>query len=204
MCLVGCGTKTKKEDTAAQNSSAGNVQPEKPSLAELHAYKVYHHARYMVQTAKAAEGTKKLLHTKKLPTEDTDPVVTPALDHLYLKAVIDLTDGPAVMEFPEGIKDRYWSIHVTDQEHYTVFDEIRPVGKYVFFRTGKNMKVTEDATIIECREDYPHLFIRIQVKTPENMVNTLAIQETIKLTGKSKPLKSLHLKPMMFMKKIRK
>ena len=78
----------------------------------------------MVQTAAQAGGTNKLFHTKELPTEGTDPVVTPALDHIYSKAIIDLTSGPVVVEFPEGIKDRYWSIHITDQEHYTIYDEI--------------------------------------------------------------------------------
>ena len=177
--LIACGEK-------AETEKAIN-QPKKPSVAELHAYKAYHHTRYMVQTAEAAGGTNKLLHTKKLPTEGSDPVVTPALDHLYSKAIIDLTSGPVTVEFPEGIKDRYWSIHITDQEHYTIFDEIRPVGKYVFIRKGKKMEVPEDATVIECTGDYPHLFIRIQVKTAADMVNTLAIQEQIKLTGESKP-----------------
>jgi hypothetical protein len=179
--FMACGDKAETEKTDSQD--------EKPTVAELHAYKAYHHARYMETTAAQAGGTNKLLHTKKLPTEGTDPVVTPALDHLYSKAVIDLTSGPVYVEFPEGVKDRYWSIHITDQEHYTIFDEIRPVGTYVFVRKGKDMEVEEGATIIECPEDYPHLFIRVQVKNAEDMVNTLAIQETFKLTGKSKPLK---------------
>jgi len=54
---------------------------------------------------------------------------------------------------------------------------------------GKHMKAPKGATVIECRGDYPHLFIRIQVKTPEDLPNTLAIQDRIKLTGVSKPLK---------------
>lgn len=129
-----------------------------------------------------------MLHTKELPTEGTDPVVTPALDHLYSKAIIDLTSGPVVVEFPEGIKDRYWSIHITDQEHYTIFDEIRPGGKYVFVRKGKDMEVPARAKVIECPEDYPHLFIRIQLKNEEDKPNVFPIQEKIKLTGVSKSL----------------
>jgi hypothetical protein len=172
-----------------QESPAVPTTPTRPSDAELHAYKAYHHARYMVQTAEAAGGTNKLLNTKRLPTEGTDAVVTPALDHLYSKAIIDLTSGPVTVEFPEDIKDRYWSIHITDQEHYTIFDEIRPVGKYTLVRKGKEMKAPEDATVIECSEDYPHLFVRIQVKNDEDLPNTLAVQETLKLTGESKELK---------------
>jgi len=178
--LITCSEKNEKDKS--------EIQIEKPSVAELHAYKAYHHARYMETTAAQAGGTNKLLHTKKLPTEGTDPVVTPALDHLYSKAVIDLTSGPVYVEIPDGIEDRYWSIHITDQEHYTIFDEIRPVGTYVFVRKGKDMEVDEGATVIECPEDYPHLFIRVQVKNAEDLVNTLAIQDRIKLTGESKTL----------------
>jgi hypothetical protein len=174
---------------AKQEAPAVPATPTRPSDAELHAYKAYHHARYMAQTAEAAGGTNKLLHTKKLPTEGIDAVVTPALDHLYSKAVIDLTSGPVTVEFPEAMKDRYWSIHITDQEHYTIFDEIRPVGKYTFVRKGKEMKAPEGATIIECPGDYPHLFVRIQVKNDDDLPNTLDIQEKLKLTGESKELK---------------
>jgi hypothetical protein len=185
--FIACNSETKKSEASSEQKTEATAL-ERPSDAELHAYKAYHHARYMVQTAAAAGGTNILLHTKKLPTEGTDAVVTPALDHLYSKAVIDLTNGPVTVEFPEGIKDRYYSIHITDQEHYTIFDEIRPIGKYTFVRKGKEMDVPEGSTIINCPEDYPHLFIRVQVKTPEDMVNTLAIQETFTLTGESKPL----------------
>ena len=183
-----CGTQTKKEETKEQKTEEVSAQPEEPSVAELHAYKAMHHAIYMKTTATAAGGTNKLLHTKKLPTEGTDPVVTPALDHLYTKAVIDLTSGPVFVEFPEVTDGRYFSIHITDQEHYTIYDEIRPVGTYYFVRKGKEMEVPEGAKVIESPGDYPHLFIRVQVKTTEDLPNTLAIQEKIKLTGESKTL----------------
>lgn len=154
---------------------------EKPSDAEFHAFKAYHHAIYMETTAKQAGGTNKLFHTTELPTEGTDPVVTPALDHLYTKAIIDLSSGPVVVEMPEVEKDRYFSIHITDQEHYTIYEEIHPVGKYAFVRKGKNMKAPKGATVIESRGDYPHLFIRTQMKTPEDKPNSIAIQQKIKL-----------------------
>jgi hypothetical protein len=140
-----------------------------PTTADFHAYKAYHHARYMETTAAQAGGTNRLLHTKELPTEGTDPVVTPALDHLYSKAVIDLTSGPVYLSIPDDIDDR-------------------PVGNYVFVRSGEDMDVEDGATVIECPEYYPHLFIRVQVKNSEDMVNTLAIQERISLSGVSKPL----------------
>jgi hypothetical protein len=174
---------TTDSDSEQKTEVVEAATPEKPSDADLMAFKVYHHMRYMVTTAKEAGGTNKLLHTKKLPTEGTDPVVTPALDHLYTKVVVDLTEGPVTVEYPQIEEGRYYSIHVTDQEHYTIYDEIHPKGKYTFVRRGVEMEVPDGATVIECPGDYPHLFIRIQVKTAEDMVNTLAIQEKIKLSS---------------------
>jgi hypothetical protein len=174
-------------------TSCTTVEKEKedgvPTEAELHAYKAYHHARYMETTVVQAGGMNKLLHTKKLPTEGKDAVVTPALDHLYTKAVIDLSSGPVYVTFPQiDMSERYWSIHITDQEHYTIYDEFRPVGKYVFTRKGKDMMVDSDAKVIECAEDYPHLFVRIQVKHAEDLSNTLALQEQLTIEGISKAL----------------
>ena len=133
------------------------------------AFKVYHHAVYMMTTAEQAGGTNKLLHTTELPTEGTDPVVSPALDHLYTKAIIDLSAGPVVVELPEVEEDRYFSIQIADQEHYTIYDEIHPVGTYAFVRKGKDMETPEGATVIECPGDYPHLFVRVQVKNAADM-----------------------------------
>jgi len=190
LSAVGCQKKVEApaeviaKPTAEVTKQAAAV-PERPSDKNLIAVKVYHHMKYMETTAKLAGGTNKLLHTKKLPTEGTDAVVTPALDHLYSKAVIDLSNGPVTIEYPEIDEGRYYSLHITDQEHYTIFDEIHPVGKFTMVRKGQEMKVPEGATVIESPGDYPHVFIRVQVKTPEDLVNTLAIQEKITLTANS-------------------
>lgn len=181
----GCDNST---NNSVQEKAEAVVTTEKPSVSDLHAFKAYHHAVYMMTTAKQAGGTNKLLHTTKLPTEGTDAVVTPALDHIYSKAVIDLTSGPVFVEFPEIEKGRYYSIHITDQEHYTIYDEVYPVGKYAFIRKGVDMETPAGVKIIESPGDYPHLFIRVQVKTPEDLANVIPIQQKIKLTGVSKAL----------------
>ena len=187
--LAACASQDKKEAADAQTTKEVIAAPERPSDADFMAFKVYHHMMYMVTTAKQAGGTNKLLHTKELPTEGTDPVVTPALDHIYTKVVVDLTDGPVTVEMPEVEEGRYYSIQIADQEHYSIFDEIFPVGKYTIVRKRKNMDVPKGATAIESPGDYPHLFIRVQVKTQEDLPNAWAIQEKIKLTsGSSKEL----------------
>lgn len=192
LSALGCqqrpDSESKPADKAAQATSTAPSIPQRPTNAELHAFKAYHHAVYMETTAKQAGGTNRLLHTKSLPTEGTDPVVTPALDHLYSKAVIDLTSGPVIVYLPEVEKDRYFSIHVTDQEHYTIYDEIHPSGKYAIVRDGAKDEIPDDAKVITSPGDYPHLFIRIQIKTPEDGPITKAIQEQITLTGTSKEL----------------
>ena len=159
------------------------IAVERPSDADLQAFKIYHHAVYLVTTAAEAGGTNKLHHTTELPTEGTDPVVSPALDHIYTKAVIDLTYGPVVVELPKVEKDRYFSIQLADQEHYTIYDEIQPEGKYAIVRKGKKMQVPKGATVIESPGDYPHLFIRAQVKTTEDIANVIPIQQKVKLTA---------------------
>ncbi len=162
------------------------TEVERPTDAQLHAYKAVHHAEYLKVTSRSAGGTNRLIHTTELPTEGTDPVVTPALDHLYSKAVIDLTSGPVVLEVPTVRRDRYFSIHVTDQEHYTIYDEVRPTGTYAFVRRGRQMETPAGATVIECPGDYPHLFVRVQLKNEADKPNALAIQEQVALHGISK------------------
>jgi hypothetical protein len=159
------------------------VALDRPSDADLMAFKVYHHAIYMETTVEQARGTNKLLHTTKLPTEGTDPVVTPALDHLYTKSVLDLTAGPVLVELPTVPEDRYFSIQIADQEHYTIYDEIQPSGKYLFIRKGQKFEKLQDATVIESRGDYPHLFVRIQVFDDADRANITTIQADIKLTA---------------------
>jgi len=189
LCWAACSPSVEESAPAPGEPPAdAPVMPPRPSDVHLHAYKAWHHAVYMKVTAAAAGGTNRLLHTKDLPTEGTDPVVTPALDHLYSKAIIDLTAGPVALDVPTVRDDRYFSIHITDQEHYTIYDEVRPTGTYVFVRLGTDPVIPAGAKVIESHGDYPHLFIRVQVKTPEDKTNALAIQEKIVLTGESRPL----------------
>lgn len=54
-----------------------------------------------------------------------------------------------VVELPEVEKDRYLSIQIADQEHYTIYEEIQPAGKYAFIRKGKGMKAPEAAKGVE-------------------------------------------------------
>ncbi|MCD4750416.1 MAG: hypothetical protein K8R59_13675 [Thermoanaerobaculales bacterium] len=50
------------------------------------------------------------------------------------------------------------------------------------------MEIPEGAKGIESPGDYPHLFIRVQIKTPEDKPIPISIQQKIKLTGISHEL----------------
>lgn len=167
--------------SAIAGTAVANEAPFEPTEAQLHAYKAYHHGRYLVVTAESAGGTNKLIHTTFLPTEGTDPVVSPALDHLYSKAVVDLTNGPVVLTLPK-VEDRYFSLHITDQEHYTIYDEVSPSGTYVFVRYDYNGDIPE-GTVIRSRGDYPHLFVRTQAFNSAELANVAKIQNKITLKG---------------------
>ncbi len=145
--MTSCKETPKQETTEVTKTETSAL--ERPTDAEFRAFIVYHHMEYMKTTAAQAGGTNKLLHTKEMPTEGQDPVVTPALDHIYSKAVIDLTSGPVTVEFPKVEKGRYFSIMITDEEHYVIYDEMFPSGTYVFVRKGKNMEVPANAKVIE-------------------------------------------------------
>jgi hypothetical protein len=191
LCLTTLGCEKQAESTTetvdevAEAISVTPPVPERPSDSDLNAFKVYHHAVYMETTAKDAGGTNRLLHTTELPTEGTDPVVTPALDHIYTKAILDLSDGPVLIELPEVPADRYFSIQIADQEHYTIYDEIQPVGTYAFVRKGEEMEAPDGATVIESPSDYPHLFVRAQVKNEADLPNVYSIQQLVELTAAS-------------------
>ena len=73
--LVACDSQDKNELADAQAIKKVFTATERPTDAELHAFKAYHHAVYMETTSKQAGGTNKLLHTTELPTEGSDPEI---------------------------------------------------------------------------------------------------------------------------------
>ena len=149
--------------------------------AEMRAYIVTHHANYLRDTAKQNGGTNIIRHTRKLPISGTDPVVTPALDHLYSKAVLDLSDGVVILELPQ-VTDRYFSLHVTDQEHYTIFDQYNPKNtKFAFVRKGSDATIPAHYRVIESRGDHPHVFLRTQVFSLDTIDQTHAIQDQVNI-----------------------
>ncbi len=157
------------------------------TAAEAQVFKVVHHANYLKDQSVMNGGTNTLLHTRSLPTEGKDLVVTPALDHIYSKAVLDLSNGPVVMTFPKVADDHYFSLMVTDQEHYVTYDKVRPTGTYVFVRDDYQGEIPEADVVITDRGNHPHIFVRTQLKYETDAGYKAAhdIQDAVTLTGKA-------------------
>jgi len=169
----------------AQETSAKTPTPaaDTPSVEYLHAFKAVFNAKYLKKVASDSNGTNKFIHTTVLPTEGSDTMVTPALDHLYSKAVLDLSHGPVYFHAPALDESRYYSISVTDQEHYMIYEKIRPTGVYAFVRTGYKGPINDNVTVIKCPGDHPHLFSRIQVFNQADLPNVIAMQDQLKIDG---------------------
>lgn len=124
--------------------------------------RVYHHMENIVEHIEN-NGINQFEHPGI--ADHTYFVITPALDHIYSKAVLDVTNGPVILETPKR-DDRYASVHVIDSEHFTLFAEVSPQegGKYLITRQGADYEQPEGefTEIIEVNDDLPFLFIRTQ------------------------------------------
>ena len=124
--------------------------------------RVYHHMKNMVEHIEKV-GLNQWEHP---PIADhTFFVITPALDHIYSKAMLDLSNGPVILETPSR-DNRYASVHIVDSEHFTLYAKTSPQngGRYLITRRGANYSLPEEkfTDIIEANEDLTFLFIRTQ------------------------------------------
>ncbi|WP_047049797.1 DUF1254 domain-containing protein [Vibrio mexicanus] len=94
-----------------------------PTDAQLTAQRTYHHMENMVEHIEQ-HG---INHFSQEDLADhTFFVITPALDHLYSKAMIDVTNGAVEVTIPEYDEGRYASFHLKDAQHFTVYAEMMP------------------------------------------------------------------------------
>lgn len=124
--------------------------------------RIYHHMENMVGHIEK-NGLNTFEHS---PLADhTYFVITPALDHLYSKAVLDVSQGPVILDTPKR-DNRYASVQIFDSEHFTLFADTSPQegGKYLITRQGADYQLPKgDFTeVIEVNDDLPFLFIRTQ------------------------------------------
>jgi hypothetical protein len=151
------------------------------------AYKVEYHANYLAQLVERIGSTNSFEHSRHL-ADHTSDVITPAIDHLYSKAVLDLTDGYVVMT-SAGATDRYTSYHLTDQEHYVPIGghEARPVGQIIIAREDFTGELPE-GKVVRTKSTYPHMFLRVQVHNDDDLANANKVQDQFIIHGVKRPL----------------
>jgi len=115
-------------------------------------------------------------------------VISPALDHFYSKAVVDVRFGPVVVETPAR-DDRYASIQVFDMEHYTVFDRItvKEGERFVLIHEDYKGKLPK-GTVIKTQSNFPFIFIRTQTFSFNNDKLANSIRHQAKINGISEPI----------------
>ena len=87
-------------------------------------------------------------------------VITPALDHFYSKAVVDVRWGPVVIDTPAK-DNRYSSIEIFGQEHFAIYDKItsREGERFVLIHEDYNGPLPE-GTVVKTKSNFPFVFLR--------------------------------------------
>ena len=98
--------------SAADNKDLPDVQ--------YYGYKIVHHMGAVVDHIEKF-GFNKFDHPRIADYRSF--VITPALDHFYSKAVVDVRFGPAIVDV-SAKDDRYSSIEIFCQEHFAIYDKV--------------------------------------------------------------------------------
>lgn len=140
-----------------------NAEEIVPTDAELTGQRVYHHMENMIGFME-----KNGLNQFEFPglADHTWDVITPALDHIYAKAMLDVSNGPIEVTVPARESSRYASFHLLDAEHFAAYHEVTPDegGTYLIVRSGSDYDTPEGNYIdtIEAKDDLIFAFIRVQ------------------------------------------
>lgn len=152
---------------------------------EYYGYKVVHH---MGVVAKHLEqhGFNTFSHE---PISDYRSfVITPALDHFYSKAVGDLRWGPVVVDIGER-DDRYASIQIVDQEHYSIFEQktVKEGERFIVIREDYK-GILPKGTVIRTKSSFPFIFVRTQTLAYNDDQLSDSIRRSARVNGVSAPV----------------
>jgi hypothetical protein len=148
------------EEAPAAEPAAANA-PAAGDLADwqYYGYKIVHHMGVSVGHLKE-HGFNKFDHPPIANHESF--VITPALDHFYSKAIVDVRQGPVVVE--TAAKDeRYSSFQVFDHEHFSIFDQVTsPKGdRFVIVHESYDGELPK-GTVVKTKANFPFVFLRTQ------------------------------------------
>ena len=123
-------------------------------------YKIVHHMTAQIKHVDEF-GFNKFDHP---PIADYQSfVITPALDHIYSKAVADLRNGFVVVNTPAR-DDRYSSLEVFDMEHHAIYAEVTgpEAQQYVIAHVDYKGELPKGKEVIRTNAMFPFVFLRTQ------------------------------------------
>ncbi len=142
---------------AASDGFAGSSK-DLPDV-QYYGYKVVHHLGVQIQHMETI-GFNTFDHPRI--ADHRSFVITPALDHFYSKAVVDVRWGPVVIDTPAK-DDRYSSIEIFCQEHFAIYDKLldKKGERFVLVHEDYAGKLPE-GTIVRTKSNFPLVFLRTQ------------------------------------------
>lgn len=153
--------KTKKEPVATVDSKEAKtiVSDDLPDWQYV-GYKIVHHMSLQLKHIEEF-GFNKFDHPSIANYESF--VITPALDHFYSKAVVDLRNGPVIVNTPAR-DDRYSSLEVFDMEHHAIYAELTgpEAQQYVIAHVDYEGELPEGKAVIRTNAMFPFIFLRTQ------------------------------------------
>lgn len=127
--------------------------------AQYYGYKIVHHMGAVVDHIEKF-GFNKFDHPRIADYRSF--VITPALDHFYSKAVVDVRFGPAIIDVPAK-DDRYSSIEIFCQEHFAIYDKVtaKDGERFVIVHEDYKGKLPK-GTVVKTKSNFPFVFLRTQ------------------------------------------
>lgn len=132
-------------------------------------------------------GVNTLHHVRALPQAGDDTVVRPNLDTLYTIAWLDLSDGPAVLRWPD-MGERYWLLQVLDAWTDVAGapgSRTAGSGPGLAFITGPDWDGPALPGAVHVRVSTPMAWLigRIEIAPGEDFAPVHALQDGISLTA---------------------
>jgi len=184
LMLCSCGNSTKKEkEEDAQKAETEIKVLEGLEMAPDYQYMGYRVVHHMTEVIKHIQefGFNTFDHPRI--ADYTSFVITPALDHFYSKAVVDVREQPAVVETAPK-DDRYSSIQIFDMEHHTKFDKVTSKEGERFVIVHEDYKGDlPEGTVVKVNCNFPFVFIRTQSFNFNDDKKADEIRRQNKITG---------------------
>jgi hypothetical protein len=152
---------------------------------QYYGYKIVHHMAAVIKHIETF-GFNKFDHPRIADYRSF--VITPALDHLYSKAVVDVRFGPVVVDTPAH-DGRYVSLEIFDFEHFAIYDKVlsKMGERFVLVHEDHKGKMPK-GTVIRTKSNFAFVFVRTQSFAFNNDKLAESIRRQVLASGAFEPI----------------